>query len=143
MRWVSIDPGKHYSGLAYWDGAELDGVDWLPNSVLGLPLYGLAVVEMPQLRGRMAKERPKDQMDLAFAAGWVSALGRYYKTYYPSTWKGSESKSKNHKRTLKALTERELRLVANLSKESREHVMDAIGIGLYHLAVTGEREESV
>ncbi len=144
--WDSVDPGVSYYARARWEESHLVSVSLEPIKSTGdLPyeelLRGglqLVVMELPREHGS-SQAQANDILDLAFAAGLV--CGRYYShvTYTPGTWKGQVPKAVHHPKIMASLTQDEKKLLAGLTKTSLKHIMDAVGLGLYHLKRIGAR----
>ncbi len=72
---LSIDPGVHSSGIAFWRDGALAQVDFLapPGHVLEGPAIDKLVIELPQVyQGRAQKGDPNDLIDLAFEVGRIT-----------------------------------------------------------------------
>jgi hypothetical protein len=134
-RILAIDPGKH-AGWAYFDddwSLKWCGVNDVPScSPTDL------VIEIPQVYPHRAqKGDPNDLITVAFGAGLIA--GRFPKARLrlvkPHQWKGTVPKEIHNRRVLAALTEGE-RVVAESAKVQasvRHNMIDAIGLGLWHL----------
>jgi hypothetical protein len=130
---ISIDPGVHTSGIAYWSDGVLVWVDYKkPSFDQCVPL----VIEKPQVyQGRAQKGDPNDLITLAVEVGRISSLYPSVDFVLPRQWKGTIKKEMMLKRILKTMTDDELLLLKNLKlPKSKEHnVVDAVGIGLWRL----------
>lgn len=93
------------------------------------------VVELPRVYPReRAKADPNDLVTLAFRAGtkvgiWKAPDTRIH-IVRPADWKGQTPKAVMNKRVLARL---EVDEVVALGAENDHNVLDAIGIGLFHL----------
>ena len=133
MKLVSIDPGKKYYAFAEWGtqvnlqaaGLRLidDKIDWS-----GIPM----AIELPAIwAGGEADVR--DIIDLSVGAGRVADRAGQV-TWYPAAfWKGQQPKKAHHKKIKAELKPAEVRLLEAFNKGELDHIMDAIGIGLFHL----------
>lgn len=129
---ISIDPGVEYYACAVWD-SRLRAVGLSPITA-PLPVVDHElVIEKPQVY-RHAKARNSDIVDLAVAAGRIAAQGEdavYW--YLPRVWKGQVPKKVHHERICAALTETERTVLDGWTKRDLKHILDAVGLGLYHL----------
>lgn len=118
-----------------------DVVDWLGDTIDELD--ELAVewpqIYVSQLRAGKGKKKA-DPNDLLALCGIDAALAALFKvstkSYQPHEWKGGVDKDPHHLRIEGRLQPSELRVASEAREDagSLEHnVMDAIGIGLFHL----------
>lgn len=157
---LTIDPGKHHNGCALWEDGEmvrawLDGplIDTqLPNGVITeiaieIPVVYSRLKTALQDGGRSVGGKgkkkpvdPNDLVDLAFFGG--INLGRMLafhpgassKRYKPAEWKGQVPKAVMNRRVVRRLTDEEHSRIERPGALSLEHnILDAVGIGLYHL----------
>lgn len=134
---ISIDPGVDYYALARWCGGGLDAVN-VYHIAHRFP-RGKCIMERPRIR-RFGKRRAPDEtvISLAISAGrladrhtveWVDA----------GEWTHGQSKKQRHPRILAKLTPAERALVLEHSKKNQDHILDAVGIGLWWLEKEGIR----
>lgn len=135
-RFDAIDPGRDYwaeatfeNGILVWCKMRAWDDGWVawPN----IPNTNV-VIEMPQLY-RHGKHRAKDIADLTFSAGAIAARYSNVVRYLPAEWKGQVDKEIHHERILRALNLSERRIVDGLKKKDSKHILDAVGLGLFHL----------
>ena len=134
----SFDPGAKYFAYAYWDQARLsrcDRIDARPRTWLGVQPAGsntaIAVIEVPH-RAHSVRTRQKDLFETAIMGGEIGGqfIDPIYCTY--QNWARGAPAHIIQLRTEKALTEDEIQLLPRLKKD-RDHVIDAIGVGLWYL----------
>ena len=147
MRVIAIDPGQ-WSGVAVFDDgslihAELVGkgqdavVAWTQEIILYT--HGVqGLIEIPQVyRQRQQKGDPNDLISVAYIAGmfggWLQRGGAQVQLVKPHVWKGSRPKDIDIKYTWSCLSESERALLPKLPKSKLHNVLDAVGIGLWHL----------
>ncbi len=100
------------------------------------------VIEWPQVYrlGGRAGADPNDLLGLAAVAGAVAA--HYYdatiNVYKPAEWKGQVPKEVHHARIMRFLSDAEKLAIPKLPKTKLHNVLDAIGLGLFHLGRTGK-----
>lgn len=137
--WDAVDPGVDYFARAGFRGATLSDCGMRHISVgLSTREGGLVVVEMPQIY-KYGKARKSDIANLIFSAGRVADRYEDHVLYLPAEWKGQVPKKIHHARVEAALSPAEKALLPK-KKGELKHVLDAIGVGLHHLAVHGMRE---
>jgi hypothetical protein len=153
---LSIDPGIRGVGLAYFVGPRLVYANYVANPVTsgGGPAAWFAmadavysdlkvreyrvdhyVVELMQIYGGRGPGDPNDLLELA---GVGSAIGaalpiKRATGWRPRTWKGQIPKAVHHPLILAQLEPDEVAAIVEKRKTYVEHVVDAIGIGLYQL----------
>lgn len=94
------------------------------------------VVERMEPRGNLSAAW-SSLIDLAMIGG--SVAGYVSKVVYlrPSLWTGKRSKGPNHLRIQRKLTDEEREVLAeglvDCPKDNEKEILDAVGIGLYHL----------
>ncbi len=132
----AIDPGVEYWAWARFVGGCLVkvGMDCHdPSPRFRLECTPLTVViEMPQTY-RNGKARSKDVDNLIFSAGAIAARYQDVVQYTPNEWKGQVEKEIHQPRILKALECSERKILAGLKKKDLKHILDAVGLGLFHL----------
>ncbi len=100
------------------------------------------VIEWPQVYrlGGRAGADPNDLLGLAAVAGalCVRACDPVVNTYKPAEWKGQVPKEVHHARILRFLSDTEKKAIPKLAKSKLHNVLDAIGLGLFHLGRTGK-----
>ena len=132
---ISIDPGKHYLGVASWIDDEL--IDARLHETAGYQLstvIDVLAIEKPMIYpGRAQKGRQRDLIELAMVAGRIMAAvpRAAIHCYEPYQWKAQLPKSATRERVQAILSEKEQKRIAKPKKASLLHnVFDAIGIGL-------------
>jgi hypothetical protein len=154
MNIVSIDPGLNECGLAWWhDGrlvlAELvqstmtdktepidARIQAMSEGVRSLRLnIGLIVIERMEPRKKL-EAAWSTLLDLAYISGRITA-GYPTRFLRPSVWTGKRNKTVNHKRIRSRLDKDETAVLEEGLKDcptdNRKEILDAVGIGLYHL----------
>lgn len=134
---VSIDPGVVYCACAWWFDKALDEVDIVHRETWVQDLrhdgYGtMAIIERPQIY-RHGKAKTKDVEGLLIASGEIASQFDQVVWYRPAMWKGQQSKTAHHKKIRAALTQEELKVLEKRSKTELKHILDAVGLGLFHL----------
>jgi hypothetical protein len=130
---ITIDPGVHGSGFAFWDNNQLYDVRY--GTLAGAPVDHMVVIEMPQVYpGSKMRGNPNDLIRLAFAAGRLVGDAPC-ETVLPRQWKGTIKKEVMLRRILSKLTDEELAMLKSLKlpKSKEKECIDAIGIGLWKL----------
>lgn len=132
--YVFVDPGKHASGVAWFDRGELVGAKYRPAAFPLDNIYNTwrCVCEKPQVY-TTGESRKADLIDLAIAAGRMTGnLPTEYIT--PAQWKGSAKKGPMHARMREILSPAEVELLARsldgVSKTLHHNVYDAVCMGL-------------
>jgi hypothetical protein len=146
MRLLTVDPGKHAVGWAAFDGGELQRCGYLKVEDLGfLGKRGaeLLICEIPQIyQGRRQEGDPNDLIPVAIVVGRVIEAVHSQRICHveiqaikPSHWKGNRSKEIDQPYTLSLLSPAETSILdgCGVAKSTRHNVIDAIGIGLWHL----------
>lgn len=138
---VSIDPGKHWCGVAGWYGGSLVFAGLVKNfqevreTVKLFFPDGVATcfVELPQVYPQSPVD-PNDLIAVAFAAGQASAIPgvRLVHTILPREWKGQVKKEVMTARIKSRLypDESDRVFLPRAEKTLAHNVYDAIGIGL-------------
>lgn len=146
---LSIDPGN-CTGWAIFNSNELTyaGVTSVDDPCLYaatgvfpwdyLFRGGQLVIEIPQVyRASKSKGDPNDLIKVAVQAGqWIERARLYGASVYrqlPQEWKGQVPKETHHKRILAVLNPTELARLPKLPKSDAHNMLDAIGLGLFHL----------
>jgi len=144
---ICIDPGTT-SGIAWFEGGVLQDVALFPyclDTVLqwNLRKVSRVVVELPRVYPVLRwKGDPNDLISVAYTAGRLVEylLPRcsqviLIETISPSTWKGQRPKKIDNEHTLSLLSPEELAVIEKLKCPAgqKNHVLDAIGMGLWRL----------
>ena len=142
MKFLSIDPGKHACGVAYWENNLLKQAQLVPSAsmmqfIYCIPCDQIVIEKMEVIRRRTPK--PADLIDLSLISGeFAGAAWAYHGAivvyYTPSEWKKSLPKDVTHERLLKTLTVEEQKNI-HLPKNKKKalDVLDACAIGLAHI----------
>lgn len=133
---VSIDPGKHKCGMAWWEDTELVTAGLVESPPLLIPeKTNHLVIEVPQIYARSkSKGDPNDLIDLAVMVGRIiSICDISYTLYRPREWKGQVPKDVMVSRIKGKLSKKELERITLPAKTLQHNVFDAIGIGLKYL----------
>lgn len=138
---ISVDPGKHKYGWAYFvDGTLVDCGHQPALGPLPEPFDTAGarfVFEHPKVypHGQGAKTNPNDLFGLVWCLGriqgmveGITGLEPEIETVFPRGWKGQTPKDIQNKRDMAKLEEHELACVPN-----NHNVKDAVGIGLWAL----------
>lgn len=96
------------------------------------------VIELPRVyQGAQQKGDPEDLIQLAALTGAISerlaSAGGHIATVRPSEWKGQVPKDIMNMRILSKLSVEELAVIKHVGKTKDHNVIDAIGIGMFHL----------
>ncbi len=152
---LAVDPGLRGSGIAYFEGPRLVRAYYAKNPLETgdgpAAWYALAdavytefkekghrvdtyVVELMQIY----KFSPGNPNDLLELAGVGAAIGAMFPLqdafgYRPNVWKGALKKWVHQPRVMGQLSADEVEAIEEHRKTYAEHVVDAVGIGLYHL----------
>ncbi len=133
---VSVDPGVHASGMAWWTYGKLAQVEYCKPGHNILQIATDLLIEVPQVyQGRAQKGDPNDLITLAVEVGRITTLFSNYKLVKPREWKGTIKKEMMLRRILKTLTMPELLMLKalKLPKSKEKECIDALGIGLWYL----------
>lgn len=165
---VSIDPGTEALGWAVWRHGRLwrAGVSRSVERERSPEAYaryhaaaiGLALdpdsppeavaLESMEWRHGDVRSQPRDLLAVQTVGCLVAGrLGGFVHLYPPSRWKGTIPKDIHHERIKNALDANERAVLdqalAGVRASNRKEVLDAVGLGLYHLRRTnrsgGER----
>ncbi len=133
---IAVDPGVEYYAVARFSSGALRQVLVPPVSVsMSAPFWAdVLVIEKPQVYNS-GRARRSDIVDLAISAGRVA---RMFATptevwYTPAQWKGQIAKKPHHARIRARLDEKELALLDKRPQKELVHILDAVGLGLFHL----------
>jgi hypothetical protein len=159
---ISCDPGLRVLGLAVFYKGDLVHAELVKNPVLKArgpeAWWGMAtaarlklkdgwlapdmyVVEVPQVyRFGGASTDPDDLIQLAGIGGAVGSIIKptSARGYYPRQWKGQVPKEIMIKRIETKLASQEVAAIVKCPPSLRHNVVDAIGIGLFHLGRLGK-----
>lgn len=138
---ISIDPGKHACGVAWWQGNKLVRAAYVGMSEftedIKRPFLTTDVwVERQYLTKK--HKRPMDIVDLSFAAGKAAAWATCgvsmcdIHEILPIRWKGNVPKEIMIPRILAKLSPEEVARIERVGNKDH-NTIDAIGIGLYGL----------
>lgn len=133
--WWSADPGVKYVAYAMWLGSSLGATGMSALGGFSPMTRDLIVLEKPQVY-RNSPARNADIVDLAMAAATIGAQFKEVVWYLPREWKGQIPKTIHHRRIRGQLTDLEHRALP-IKKSELKHVLDAVGIGLYHMQAIG------
>lgn len=148
---LSIDPGLSGTGWAYWCRGELlraGTVHLTPKQRKGLELLQRAWAireQLPCTRGHVVIERmwvspalarnANAMLKTSFLSGVLAGSFETGEMVYPSQWrpKGCKGKEGVHDWVQERLSQISYRrVVAGTPKSRREHMFDAIGIGMWY-----------
>ena len=137
---ISIDPGVNHCGIAVFEEKTLKYAKLIENdSMITKAIVAeekdspIGAIEVPQVY-RVSKGDPNDLINVALAAGAHSASFETVKFYRPREWKGNVPKDVMCRRILGRLTEEEKTRIEYCKQKSLHHnILDAIGIGLFHI----------
>lgn len=135
MIWYSVDPGVRYYAWAEWVHDRLMGYGLHPITTR-LPVGHSLVLEIPRVYRedrRRGNVRNEDIVALARSCGRLEDRAGHVVTYYPSDWKGQLPKKTSHARIKAGLLPDRLVMLSAFPAADREHLLDAIGIGQYHV----------
>lgn len=142
MKTLAIDPAKDHLGCAIFrkDGTLErawydDHVDWhtWPSKVTKF------VIEKPQVYQKNIASA-NSLIDVAISIGKLCSLALAFDAkvflYLPAEWKGSTPKPIHNERVLASLSDTERQRVdLPKNKKKASDVMDAIGLGRFHLGL--------
>lgn len=129
---ASVDPGADYYAISYFENGRLIRVAMQPTNVNIDGADELAIERMRMQPGPLAQQN--DVLDVAQSAGWVARSAECPVTWYaPHQWKGSVPKTTHQEKIKACLDFREKALIEHLPKTKLKHILDAVGIGLFHL----------
>lgn len=136
-RLISIDPGK-CSGVAIFDDGAL--TDAYVTEQIEPVDHGAAqvVCELPRIypTGK-GKGNPNDLISVALSAGRLCALYPGTQYVFPHSWKAQVDGDIMCQRILCFLSKPEATRFQVLPKSKEHNMIDAIGIGLWHLGRMG------
>ena len=145
---TSVDAHKNKIALARWHAAEkrLCSVSFVQGSQTLLRDYvrersyqrlagsSVVVVEKMQIYPNERVKDPNDLLEVSKVVGMCHFLGETVVEYFPREWKGQLPKKTHHDRIKKVLTQIEMSVLGKYIKN--EHVLDAVGLGLFYLRRT-------
>ncbi len=138
---VSIDPGRK-TGIARWETGVLLDCDILTHERDRWHSWALdqsVVIERPTVYPR-SPVPPNDIVELAITAGGLAcSFDGPVEWVLPRTWKGTIPKEIMAERIIMALTPKERSVLDGVkcAASARHNVIDAIGLGLWHLKRLG------
>lgn len=156
---ISIDPGRQHVGVAMFDEGKLVDAFCVHAKKADSQLFATAQTVISKIAYRwpgactpFAQEVALEMMqtresnvaahasiiELEFLSGLLAAKFNYFTRVPANEWTGGRPKHINHSRIRRRLEEKERDvLVDALEEETRssnhKEILDAIGIGLYHL----------
>ena len=151
---LSVDPGLRDIAIARFDNKTLAQTYYVSNPEkkargpkAWLALLSAVIKEIPKPSLDLTivfetmdvyatgKARSSDLLELVGVEGvffgFYAPLGCYH--YLPKEWKGQVPKPIHNKRVEKTLNPKERTKILGLPASTRHNVIDAVGIGLYHL----------
>lgn len=144
---LAVDPAKKATGWAYFLSNRLHECGLVrektvPGMIekLRFELASLdpddVVVEGQRVVERR-RERKQDLIDVALVAGSVLGMfassAKLHDPIMPEVWKGQTPKDICGRRVLQVLLPQEKAAIVSVPESLEHNVLDAIGIGLYHL----------
>jgi hypothetical protein len=141
---VYIDPGKHQSAVAAFQGGKLIDVFFtIPADLRDFPHHiDFALFENPRINGQTRGKRPNDMMDLAVVVGQLIgvllARGVRANCVNPQEWKGSIKKPVHHLRVWHTLSPDERAIFAEGAGKTVDTITRKIDIACQRLAVEGK-----
>ena len=164
MNTLAIDPGlRHTAWSLYVDGGMEDARlvtnpnlkdrgpqawrDMADEVLAAIPLgpgdVDAVVVEVPQVYGLgRGKGDPSDLIELTGVVGAIvgRTFAKKYIGYAPREWKGQVPKAIHNTRVLAKLLPFEKGNIKPVAASLMHNVIDAIGIGMFYVLRTGERQ---
>lgn len=164
---VTIDPGLRGTGVAIWLDGKLVNAAYVESAEQKRrgPVAWVAmaaavedhvwehmdneeedcahelVMEVPQIYGpEISKADPDDLLQLAGVDGAIARALRFgcpVVGYRPREWKGQTPKAIHNRRVENALSLAELDTFQRCPSHLRHNILDAVGIGLFHLGRLG------
>jgi hypothetical protein len=137
---IAIDPGVQKCGVAAFDDGKLVRANWIPGHSLWAVFLkadwnaALAIERMQVYK--VSKGDPNDLILVSEMVGYLTAGFTVTSFYKPRTWKGQVPKTVIQKRVSKALDEAEFKVL--MPWFNNHNVVDAVGIGLFHLGRIGK-----
>lgn len=139
--WYVRSPNKRDRGAEAWyDMAERVQSEWLERIPSRLSAVDTLVLEVPQVYwGAKRGGNPSDLIQLAGVVGAVSfGIPAFKKPcFLPREWKGQTPKDVHNKRVLAELGALEVESIEPCGKTLLHNVLDAVGLGLFHLKRIG------
>lgn len=147
IKTIAADPGK-ISGVAVFEGNTLIDVTCVKGEAIdqAKKLYTFVekfteldtcLIELPQIYERTRwKGSPNDLIKVGVIAGTIAAVFsncRKIKFIKPAEWKGSRPKNIDNIFTRNLLTKAEQARLEKIPTGRINHVLDAVGLGLWHL----------
>lgn len=158
---LCIDPGLRGCGVALFHGREVLVADYVKgdleeshyfaHSILASRVrfwaethagaykecFSHIIIEHPRIYPGVSEKNPNDLLDVVAVGAACGALlqeiGPFPTTVFPSEWKGTVKKSVMTERIKKALSPEELKRCRFTNKSDDSDMLDAVGIGLWHL----------
>ncbi len=137
---IAVDPGVHKCGIAHFNSGSdrLVGAFYSSWEDLNPGLINTVdrlVIEMPRVYPGMPGIDLNDLLNLAAMVGRFEAIFPSHIRVFPSQWKGQVPKAVMNNRVLNKLSIAERVVVdsADVIRSKRHNMLDAVGIGLYHL----------
>lgn len=153
MSLIAVDPSKATAWWAYFNqGHRLEKCGRLKMksahhaATFFSQFKGQTLaIELPMIKrgGRFGQVDPQDIIDLAVRVGWIEAAPWLdVVEYKPNQWKGQTPKKVSNDRTWNKLSHSERAVVdsAKVPQSLLNNLLDAVGIGIYHLRARGLRE---
>jgi len=142
---VTVDPGVHAMGVAYWHSGELTRAVYVeaPSKKVGSaagavlltnPLILFAkpplIVERPKIYQKKTTRQSDIEMLLISVGALVGLWPGAVSLIYPAAWKGQVNPDVMCERVETRLSQNETCVIECRLKSKRHNVLDAIGIGL-------------
>lgn len=133
---VAIDPGRH-AGIAYFEGNRLVKAELLTNPLAPRKREAakVVIIEIPVIYPDSPVD-PATMIQLSFTAGLIGGLFEPSELIQidPRGWKGTRPKGVDNRYTMGLLDAIETSIVnTSTSRGKLNNVIDAVGIGLWHL----------